>query len=256
MENGLMTTTRTRRSRGFTMVELLIAIIIIGILVTIIVPVLSNRAADARVAAAKADMEAIANAESQVAVDTGYVVRLHVLDDSGAIGDGFGSDDINDVIDTIRDEEFMGAPTSLPSQIFLDAKTGLPLPVAVYLRAKAGPEQFGWRGPYANFQRKIKPVAGGPALTWTAGTPLDPWGNPYFLFVAGAEISGNVATGGWLDERNMGTPRATFDYITGYSVDATQFDRFTVLSLGPNGLPGDGSGTAILGTGDDLVRAF
>ena len=51
-----------RRQSGFTMVELLIAIIIIGILVAIIVPVLSNRASDARIAAAKADLEAIANA--------------------------------------------------------------------------------------------------------------------------------------------------------------------------------------------------
>lgn len=68
---------------GFTLIELLIAVIIISILVTIIVPVISNRAADARLAAAKSDLEAIANAQSQVALDTGYLTRLHVLDDSG-----------------------------------------------------------------------------------------------------------------------------------------------------------------------------
>lgn len=241
------------------MVELLIAIIIIGILVTIIVPVISNRASDARITAAKADLEAIANAQSQVAIDTGYVVRLHVLDDSGAVGDNLGSDDPNDVIDTIRDEEFNNADA--PERIFLDVKTGELMPQILYQRVKLDPEAFGWRGPYVNFQRKI-PAVPAPLTPWTAGSPLDPWGNPYFLFVPGVEPvgGGTPAVGGWLNEMNAaGGPQTTFSYA-GSSAIATQFDRMTVLSLGPNGLPGDGSGIdpgpGSLGSGDDLYRAF
>lgn len=254
-----MTHINNRRTSGFSMVELLIAVIIIGILVTIIVPVLTNRAADARIAAAKADLEALANAQSQVAIDTGYIVRLHVLDDSGAVGDNLGSQDPLDVIDSIRDEEFNNA--NQPQFIFLDAKTGIPLAngVALYTRVKESPEQFGWRGPYLAVQKKLNPIDSPPPLTipWTYGSPIDPWGNPYFLFVGGQEVGGAMAQGGWINETNInpgGTPSATFTY-GGVSVDATRFDRNTLLSLGPNGLPGDGT-TLILGTGDDIVRAF
>jgi len=241
------------------MVELLIAIIIIGILVTIIVPVLSNRAADARLAAAKADMESIANAESQVAIDTGYITRFHVLDDSGAVGDNLGSDDVNDAIDTIRDEQFNN-PTLPGRFVFLDPKTGtVNQNLALYNRIENGdPKQVGWNGPYLSFQNKIKLTATPLTIPWTYGSPLDPWGNPYFLFVGGESVnSAAPAQGGWIDEMApvSAQPSPTFNY-GGVSFDATNFDRNTILSLGPNGLPGDGTVTAILGTGDDLVRAF
>jgi len=259
-----MTNLQSRRSRGFSMVELLIAVIIIGILVTIIVPVLTNRAADARIAAAKADMEAIAAAESQVAIDTGYVVRFHVLDDSSAMGDGVGSDNVADTIDSIRDEEFNNAAS--PKYIFLDAKTGVPLQNGQNLfdtKIKNDPEAFGWRGPYLSFQRKYSTKnPPPPGLPWTYGSPLDPWGNPYFLFVAGREVSGSTGVGnpnaGWIDEVALpinGNVPTQFTY-GGASQPANLFDRNTILSLGPNGLPGDGTPGALLGTGDDLVRAF
>lgn len=251
---------KTTRTGGFSMVELLIAVIIIGILVTIIVPVLTNRAADARIAAAKADMEAIAAAQSQVAIDTSYIVRFHVLDDSGAVGDNLGSDNPLDVVDSIRDEHLNGS-ASQPRFIFLDAKTGVPLAngANLYDKVSIDPETFGWRGPYLNFQRKYSPRNPPPATApWTHGSPLDPWGNPYFLFVAGLELGGTTAQSGWIDEQNInvgGNPSPLFTW-GGASSDATRFDRNTVLSLGANGLPGDGTPGAILGTGDDLVRAF
>lgn len=255
-----MTYTANGRTRGFTMVELLIAIIIIGILVAIIVPVLTNRAADARLAAAQADMEAIANAQSQVAIDTGYIVRLHVLDDSGAVGDGRGSDDPLDVVDSIRDEDNnLSAGNS--DQIFLDAKTGVFLPPSLFVRidVDGGPEKFGWRGPYVTFQRKTDPENPFPVgFNWVYGAPLDPWGAPYFLFVAGQSLTtGATAVGGWIDE-NLGDINPNFNY-GGVTADARNFDRMTLLSLGPNGLPGDGSAVApgnLLGAGDDLIRAF
>ncbi len=251
MKTKTMTKTKAGRSSGFTMVELLIAIIIIGILVAIIVPVLSNRAADARIAAAKADMEAIANAESQVALDTGYLVRLHVLDDSGAASDGFGSDDGADVVDTIRDEIFNNAGN--PDLIFLDAKTGILLPPNLFQRVEADPEGFGWRGPYVNYQRRLKPPTL-PAFPWTYGSPLDPWGNPYFLFVAGEDLnSGTSSNGLWVNEVT-GTLDPTFGY-GGFTADARVFDRPTLVSLGPNSQPGDAA-NPVLGAGDDLVRAF
>ncbi len=242
------------------MVELLIAIIIIGILVTIIVPVLSNRAADARLAAAQADLEAIANAQSQVALDTGYIVRLHVLDDSAAASDGAASSDPDDVVDTVVDEVNNVGPGGAgnPGQIFLDAKNGVIMPINLYDRLIAGPEQFGWRGPYVNFQRKLRQTT--PAVVfppngeWTFGTPLDPWGNPYFLFVAGLDSGvGGSSNGRWVNERT-GTLDTQFSF-NGFNSDAQRFDRNTVLSLGPDGVAGAGGATE-LGTGDDIYRSF
>lgn len=260
MRTGPMTNIKTRRTSGFSMVELLIAVIIIGILVTIIVPVLTNRAADARIAAAKADMEAIAAAQSQVAIDTGYIVRLHVLDDSGAIGDDVGSDDPADVVDAIGDEEFNNG--SNPDYIFLDAKTGVPVITGDVLfdRVKNNPEQFGWKGPYLSIQKKLNPIDDPPPplVPWSYGAPLDPWGNPYFLFVAGPQRAGTGdPSGGFIDEWAIapGAVSANFNYGAYTAIPAQQFDRNTLLSLGPNGAPGDGV-TNILGTGDDLVRAF
>lgn len=250
-----MTYKTTGRASGFTMVELLIAIVIIGILVTIIVPVLSNRASEARIAAAKADMEAIANAESQIALDTGYLVRFHVIDDSGAVGDGLGSDNVLDVIDSIRDEE-QNVSAGNPDLIFLDAKTGAFLPDTLYDRVDVdnGPERFGWRGPYANFQRKAKPTTPfAPGLEWVYGAPLDPWGNPYFLFVSGIQSGTTPDRGLWVNEVN-GSLDVNFTYA-GYNVTAQNFDRTTIISLGPDGIPGSGT-VNDLGTGDDLVRAF
>lgn len=236
------------------MVELLIAIIIIGILVTIIVPVLSNRAADARIAAAKADMEAIANAESQVALDTGYIARLHVLDDSAAPTDGLAPDDLNDVVDTVVDE--INNNAGRPDQLFLDAKTGVILPATLYTKLIANPDQFGWRGPYLTYHNKLKFTGVVPVDSWTYGSPLDPWGNPYFLFVAGQDITtGGTSNGAWLNERT-GQLEQTFTYFSALGpVSARNFDRNTILSLGPDGVPGT-LANPVLGTGDDLVRAF
>lgn len=259
-----MTTHATsRRTSGFSMVELLIAVIIIGILVTIIVPVLTNRASDARIAAAQADLEAIANAQSQVAIDTGYIVRLHVLDDSGAVGDNIGAHDPNDVVDSIRDAH-LNTSANNPEYIFLDAKTGLPLLTnpQLNIRVQADPEAIGWRGPYLSFQRKLTPGVNPPAFPWTYGSPLDPWGNPYFLFVGGESANNNTAAvGGWINEQAItpGGPASPVFNYNGIAVSATRFDRNTLLSLGPNGVPGDGSGVGPegeLGGGDDLVRAF
>ena len=76
--------------KGFSIIELLIAIIIIGILVAVIVPRLATRSELARQRAAKSDLEHIRNAEEHAGIDTGYYYRLYVLDDNPR-GDGIGT---------------------------------------------------------------------------------------------------------------------------------------------------------------------
>ncbi|MGI8906587.1 MAG: prepilin-type N-terminal cleavage/methylation domain-containing protein [Candidatus Sumerlaeaceae bacterium] len=250
---------RSRR-HGFTLLELLIAVIIIGILVAIIVPVLSSRANEARHTAALKDLESIASAEEHVAIDTGYFVRLYVLDDTRG-GDGIPNNTYTgttqDRIDGIRDEG-IHANAANPLQIFFDTgnytnSDGTLLGSNVYVRAVQNETTFGWNGPYLNVTKKVGgPAPAGVTPPWSVynpeiasyGIPLDPWGQPYQFFNRQGRFEENP---------NSTSPEGQFDNEANVSL---VFDRPTVLSTGPNGLPGDGTTNAPYGTGDDLYKQF
>lgn len=62
MANNLAKTNQMTKQRGFTLIEIMVVVVIIGILGALIVPNLIGRADEARVTAAKTDLRAIANA--------------------------------------------------------------------------------------------------------------------------------------------------------------------------------------------------
>src|SRR5947199_6873481 len=60
-----------RRARGFTLIEILVVIVILGILAALIVPRVMDRPDQARVAAARADVNAIMGALKLYKLDNG-----------------------------------------------------------------------------------------------------------------------------------------------------------------------------------------
>ena len=63
---------RIKRARGFTLLEILTVVIIIGLLLTIVVPTVINRGDEARVTVAKADIRSIANAMEFYRMDNAH----------------------------------------------------------------------------------------------------------------------------------------------------------------------------------------
>lgn len=268
---------------GFSIIELLVAIIIIGILVAIMVPIVSNRSEQARVARVEADLENIAEAMQRVAIDTGYYVRLFALDDllfgdadlNGAGGQAFNrGNNPNNIADGLTDylpnvaQPFYNFPTA--NSLFIDPRTGLfaganpdsgayggtPTRQAIIRRLADGESVYNaatgfWGGPYLNFSSDSALYNNVVAPT---GVPTDPWGNDYILFTRRGmflEPNGIVV--------ESVSQLASGGFSQGGPFDCLVFDRPTVLSMGPNGAPGNGlSGSADgqFGRDDDFHRSF
>ncbi len=231
--------------RGFTIIELLIAIIIIGILVAIIIPRLATRSEIARQRAAQSDMEHIRDAEERAGIDTDYYYRLYVLDDNPG-GDGFGTGNANDINDGVRDEasnEIAQNPTRLfirtsgeySGEFYSDASC-----TQIYRRLIADETSFGWNGRYITWQKDFN----------ENDIPDDPWGHDYLFFTRAGlilEPDGEITVTCSIDTDG--------NIVAGGEYDCKRFDRFTLLSLGPDGLPGSGTGTNF-GTGDDIIEQW
>lgn len=230
--------------RGFTILEVVVAMIIISILTLVMMPTVTNRANSARLNAAEHDLNALAEAESRASIDMNYYVvpwRLNNVIGSGSKG--------------TRGTPIGGYTN--PNNMFIDIST-LDIPgnvTELYDSFDDNETNFGWGGPYLNYRNDEN------GNNW----PDDPWGNDYLLFTkAGGLFPPNpdvndsefVTTGpGFVQNDGTANP--------GIANLQEVFDRPAWISLGPNKLPGDGSGVAatpndpgFYGQGDDLLVYF
>ncbi|MEG0886595.1 MAG: prepilin-type N-terminal cleavage/methylation domain-containing protein, partial [Janthinobacterium sp.] len=59
MQNAANHPTRQRRARGFTLIEIMVVVVIMGILASLVVPKLIARTGESKVAAAKVDIATV-----------------------------------------------------------------------------------------------------------------------------------------------------------------------------------------------------
>lgn len=265
--NNKGTIGRGRHLRGgFSIIELLIAIIIIGVLVAVLIPIVSRRTESARQARANSDVQNLAESMERAAIDSGYYVRLFALN-STLRGDGVGfnrqqAGDPIDRADGITD--FASGVTNPHHQfptnnsLFIDPTTGLFANVSrdnVIARLAANETTYdgtaSWQGPYINWSRDNNQVNN---LVARDGVPDDPWGNNYLFFTReGLVVEPDGVIADSAEQRTSGGMGA------GGTFSTLLFDRPTILSLGPNGLPGDGSNVGFVGQfggDDDVFRQF
>lgn len=72
MRNYLLEKERLRRMSGFTLIEIMVVVVIIGILAMVVVPSIISRPDEARIARARQDVNAIEQALDLYRLDNGY----------------------------------------------------------------------------------------------------------------------------------------------------------------------------------------
>jgi type II secretory pathway pseudopilin PulG len=280
------TATRT----GFSTVELVIGVLIIAILVGIAVPVLRNRAKQARIAATLSDLESLADAQQRLAIDAGVYIRLFALDDiwiDRNAGDGLAlaiPNDPDDTFDALQ-EELLGTanyyyeptkgsdPEDVPGDLFINPTTQDLIDVndaaplwnrLTVFSPSVTITSLVWHGPYMAWQKdsdvlSVEAIIGRPLNPGESALddiPDDAWGNNYLFFTALGLIN---EPEGVLEEDTITVEEAlgkdTAANAGGDEYDTDLFDRPTILSLGPDGLPGD-IDNRNFGAGDDQTRSW
>lgn len=266
--------------RAFSIVELLVAVIIIAVLATMAIPIVQNRVDQARLTRAQHEMDAIADALNRVEADTGYYVRLFMLNDlalsatqsDGTIqtpgnrqaGEVFDPADIDAVSDYDNtsyfpetDRLFIYAHNDDPTRVgeMVDDVLGARL----LAELRADPKEFGWNGPYMNWQTdaNIYDTIAPNDVAAGDGIPDDPWGNNYMLvtnlgLIPDGDPNWTPTAVGPIGAAGFSLPIGSSSATNVTDLEEVS-DRAAIISLGPNGIAGNGPGDD-LGTGDDLIR--
>jgi prepilin-type N-terminal cleavage/methylation domain-containing protein len=216
---------------GFSLLEILVALVLVSILSVLAVNRYTSRTDAARIAAAQSEEKSIAEAEQQCEIDTGYYVNLRAL--SSGPGTGFYSQG------SVYFYNIQTLGTLGPFAIDTDGSMFL----GNYFPYN------NWNGPYMTYQSaQIDTTgtynSGAISSQLTYGAPLDPWGHAYRL------ITPLVLTDPGLIN---GAIETNYNGV---------FYRNAIVSYGKDGVPGEYSPTSPNGTypgdpnSDDIVYYF
>lgn len=219
-------------NEGFTLTELLVVMVIIGLLATVAIPVYVTRMEHARIKVAGAEAREIAQAEEQCALIHGYYVPFQVLDDRPDIQ---GQTSIGDTIDNdYLTQLFVVSPLVPPlrqqgHQLTLDDQNA---------RITTMVEE--WQGPFLNLQRVYTGSEDPKDPNFVNGRavhldfPLDPWGEPYRFYSPIGIVGTNAYRGTTPIDDALGVSFSD-GYLT--TNDDRNFERYAVVSYGGDQLP-------------------
>jgi prepilin-type N-terminal cleavage/methylation domain-containing protein len=238
----------TPASRGTTLTELLVVLVIISLLATIAVPVYVNKSRQAQVAVARAEIREIAQALQQCAILHGFIVPLQMLDD---LAPGLRGGASSVPVDDLDNYPNLGSGVYLVDPIGdITNQVGNQLTLAERLGNSRAMDLYEtWAGPFLSSQRVYgeDPNREAQESDVRRDYLLDPWGQPYRLY----SPIGMVGSGAESTDPNSWNNDTTFDGMLTRNDD--RFDRFAIVSFGPDTTSGSRDNNPD-DVGDDVVH--
>jgi len=235
-----------QRKIGLTLTELLVVVAIIGIISLALIPAITQRTENARVATARQEVKELAMAEDSCAITTGYYVPLQLLDNIKLS---------NEARDDSLNYETEVRYLIDPFYVYIKA-SGYNQPGTnqeIFNRSNYNHKIFTqWYGPYTSFVKTIlKFVDVDPRPFSRRDYPLDPWDIPYRFFSPIGIIGNNANT----TEKNLTNIFNNSGFSDGYvtlNLNDRYSGRWMIVSFGRNqeiNYPTDVNN-------DDIVHAF
>lgn len=235
---------------GVTLTELIVVLAIVSLLATLAVPVVINRAREARIAVARSEVQSLAQGEEICGIEHGFYVPLQMLDNIPYVQTGRDGSRTDDIVNDINGNyvELISVDINSAQQI-ANGQPQLDTGQAV-----SDTLETDWKGPFTQPQRVFKfPGAAPSPQVERFDHPLDPWGNAYRLYSPEGIVGSSVGTnpsGAPATNGDMNIPSFSNGNLS--NVD-DRFDRYAVVSFGPNGVSdGINPGT----DADDIVYLF
>jgi len=233
-----------KRKIGLTLTELLVVVAIIGIISLALIPALTQRTENARVATARQEVKELAMAEDSCAITTGYYLPLQLLDD---IKRSTRTDD-----DSLNNE-----PGSIllidPFYTYIDNQGIYHIPAQESL-PNSNYDQYRiytqWSGPYTSFVKTLLNFVDSPTDS-SFDFPLDPWNIPYRFF----SPIGIIGDGADTEETDLTVISNNAAFSNGrITLDIPDYarGRWLIVSLGRNRKFDDPDNSS----NDDIVHAF